>query len=66
MVIACSSYLFADIIATAPSNNSFVNKSRSGMKGLPSSRHKWCKMAKNRKKWNFLANGGKWGVKSLK
>ena len=66
MVIACSSYLFADIIATAPSDNSFVNKSRSGMKGLPSSRHKWCKMAKNRKKWNFLANGGKWGVKSLK
>ena len=61
VVIAWSSFLFADIIATAPSDNSFVNKSGSGMKGLPSSRHKWCKIAKNRKKWNFLANGGKMG-----
>ena len=57
MVIAFSIYLFANIIATAPSNNSFVNKSRSGMKGLPSSRHKWCKMAKNGDNMGFF---GKW------
>ena len=65
VVIACSSYLFADTIATAPSDNSFVNKSRRGMKGLPSSRDKWCKMAKNKKKGIFWKMVGEWSSNSL-
>ena len=33
--------LFVDIIAKAPSDNVFVNKSKGAIKGLPMSRHKW-------------------------
>ena len=39
--IAWSIFLFTDIIATAPSDNIFVSKSRDGAKRLPMSRHKW-------------------------
>ena len=41
VVIAWSSFLFLDFIATAPSDNIFVNKSGDGFKGSPTSRHKW-------------------------
>ena len=41
VVIAWSSFLSIDFIATAPSDNIFVNKSRGGIKGSPMSRHKW-------------------------
>ena len=41
VVIAWSSFLFIDFIATAPSGNIFVNKNGDGVKGLPSIRHKW-------------------------
>ena len=60
-VIVWSSSLSIDIIATAPSDNSFVNKSGGGIKGSPMSRLKWWKMAKNDQKFNFQANGGKMG-----
>ena len=46
VVTAWSSFLSADIIPTAPSDNSVVNKSGGGIKGSPMSRHKWWKMAK--------------------
>ena len=45
MVIAWSSFLFTDIIATAPRDNIFVHKGRDEAKGLPISRHQKCKMA---------------------
>ena len=35
MVIAWSSFLYTDIIATAPTDNSYVNKSGGGIKELP-------------------------------
>ena len=41
VVIAWSSFLSADIIATALSDDSVVNKSRGGIKGSPMRRHKW-------------------------
>ena len=41
VVIALSSFFFLDFIATAPSDNIFVNKSGDGFKGSPTSRHKW-------------------------
>ena len=41
VVIAWSSFLFIDFIATAPSGNIFVNKNGGGIKGSPMSRHKW-------------------------
>ena len=44
MVIAWSSSLSINIIATAPSDNIFVNKSGGGIEGSPMSRHK-CTMA---------------------
>ena len=47
VVIAWSSFLFTDIIATAPSDNIFVNKGGDRVKRLPISRHKKGKMAKN-------------------
>ena len=47
VVIAWSSSLSINIIATAPSDNIFVNKSGGGIEGLPMSRHKQGKMAKN-------------------
>ena len=47
VVIAWSSSLSVDIIATAPSDNIIVDKSGGGIKGLPMSRHKQGKMAKN-------------------
>ena len=40
VVIACSSFCFEDFIATAPSDNIFVNKNGGGIKGLPMNRHK--------------------------
>ena len=43
------SFLYTDIIAAAPSDNSYVNKSRGGIKG---------KMAKNGQKLNFQASDG--------
>ena len=57
MVIVWSGFLTIDIIATAPSDNIFVNKSGGGVKGLPISRCKW---GKNGQKLNFQANGGRW------
>ena len=57
VVIAWSSFLFVDFIAAAPSDNIFVNKSRSGIMGSPMSRHKWGKMVKNDQKLKF---SGKW------
>ena len=60
MVIAWSSSLSIDIIATAPSFNSYVNKSGGGIKGSPMSIEQ-AQMAKNGKKLNLLANGGKMG-----
>ena len=59
--LAWSSFFHTDIIATAPSDNSYVNKSGGGIKGSPMSRLKWWKMAKNDQKFNFQANGGKMG-----
>ena len=47
VVIAWSSSLSINIIATAPSDNIFVNKSGGGIEGSPMSRHKQGKMAKN-------------------
>ena len=41
VVIACSRFLFVDIIITAPSVNIFVNKNGDVMKRLPISRHQW-------------------------
>ena len=41
VAIARSSFRFEDFIATAPSDNIFVNKNGGGIKGLPMSRHKW-------------------------
>ena len=61
VVIAWSCSLSLDIIATAPSDNSFVNKSRGWIKGGPLSRNKWWKMAKN---WIFRQMLGKWGGNS--
>ena len=58
-VVVWSSSLPIDIIATAPSDNSYVSKSRGGIKGSPMSRHKWWKMAKNGQKLNFQGNGGR-------
>ena len=40
-VNAWSCSLSVDIIAMAPSDNSFVNKSGGGIKGLPMSSYKW-------------------------
>ena len=47
VVIACSSSLAINIIATAPSDNIFVNKSGGGIERSPMSRHKQGKMSKN-------------------
>ena len=47
VIIAWSSSLFTDIIATATSDNIFVNKSGGGIERSPMSRHKQGKMAKN-------------------
>ena len=47
VVIAWSSFFSIDIIATAPCDNSFVNKSEVGIKRLAMNRHKWPKMIKN-------------------
>ena len=47
MVIAWSSFFFTDIIATAPSDNIFVNKSGGGIGGSLMSKHKQGKIAKN-------------------
>ena len=58
MVIARSSSFSVDIIATAPSDNIFVNKSGDGVKGLPLCRHKWGKMEKNSIFWQMVE---KWG-----
>ena len=41
VVIAWSSFLFVDFIATALSVNIFVIKNGDGVKGSPTSRHKW-------------------------
>ena len=57
MIIACSSFLSIDIIATAPCDNSFVNKSRIGIKGLPMNRHKWPNMIKNPTSIRWRKNG---------
>ena len=72
MVVVWSSSLSIDIIATAPSDNTFVSKSRGGIKGSPMSRHKWQKMAKNGKKWQKMTKNsisrlmtGKWSGNSL-
>ena len=49
-VTAWSSFLFIDIITTQPCDNSYVNKSRGGIKGSPLSRQNgknWPKTAKN-------------------
>ena len=53
MVIAWSSFFSIDIIAIAPCDNSFVNKSGVESKSLP--------MAKNDQKSNFQLDGGKMG-----
>ena len=55
VVKSCS--LFTDIIATALSENMFVNTSRVGANSLLRSRQKWYKIAKNGQKMEFL---GKW------
>ena len=55
MVIAWSTFFEVDFIATAPSDNIFVNRSEGGTKGSPISRRKWPKMTK----FNFQTNGGK-------
>ena len=47
VVIAWSSFFSIDIIATAPCDYSFVNKSEVGIKRLAMNRHKWPKMIKN-------------------
>ena len=39
--------LSIDFIVTELNDNIFVSESRGGVKGLPISRHKWSKMAKN-------------------
>ena len=57
MVIAKSCSLFTDIIATALSENMFVNTSRVGANSLLRSRQKRYKIAKNGQKMEFL---GKW------
>ena len=41
VVIAWSSFLFIDFIATAPCANIFVNKNEYVIKRSPKSRHKW-------------------------
>ena len=58
-----NSFYLVDIIAMAPSamaprENIYVIRSGGGVKGLPISRCRWCKMAKNDQKFNFQANGG--------
>ena len=54
---AWNSFLTVYIIATASSDNIFVNKSGGRVKGLPISRRKW---GKNGQKLNFQADGGRW------
>ena len=58
VIIALHGLLSVDIIATAPSDNIFVNNSGDGIKGLPICRHKFGQMAKN---LIFLQMAGKWG-----
>ena len=50
---AWNSFLSAYNIATASSDNNFVNKSGGGVKGLPISRRKWSK-------WPNIEFSGKW------
>ena len=61
VVIACSSFHFEDFIATAPSDNIFVNENGGGTNGAGTNGDKWPKMAKNGPKWIYLANGRKMG-----
>ena len=53
VVIAWSSFLSINIIARARCDYSFVFKNGGGIKGLPISRQKWYKMAKNGKEVAF-------------
>ena len=48
IVMALKGFVSIDIIASELSDDIFASDSRGGVKGLPMSRHKLSKMAKNR------------------
>ena len=58
MVIAWSSFLYTDIVATAPSDNSYVNESGGGFKGVA---HEQAQMAKNGQKWPKMTKNSIFG-----
>ena len=59
VVIALSSFLFLDFIATAPSDNTLVNKWVMGSRGHPQAGTNSEKWPKKGQTWNIQENGGK-------